>query len=470
MINCNGVSQRANLLRARKTFLFVIARAAIARAAIAFAVIACAAIGDGQMNVASARPAGDDQQRLFQQMARQPTNYEVTFAYVRAATANGDYEAAIGALERLVFYNADLPRVKYELGSLYYRLGSYDIAARYFHEALASPKLDAETKRRIEAYLPNAEKQLQQSRLSALVQTGVRYQSNANFGPSGDTVRLGSQDLALLPQSTHRPDGNAYEIVGLSHDYDLDDQRGDTLETRLATYSSQQFQFHDLDVNLFDLSFGPRMPIMSEALPGATLKPYAVGGMTWVGGAPYVSSEGAGLQASLPLAARWTVGPQFEWRHVDYKNSDAATSTFGTGNTFSGGVISNYKVSDQIAFESQAFYRRGTAGFDFQSYNQWTGAVALTFSVAPPIESSPYSWTLTPFGRYSRTEFDAANPYIDPGIVHVDDEWVGGLVINAPLDATLGISATVQYGYTMSTLPNYREKNFSMMVGPTVRF
>src|SRR4051794_34603931 len=62
----------------------------------------------------------------------------------------GDYEAAIGALERLLFYNPDLARVRYELGSLYYRLGSYEMAARYFKEALANPMLDRATQERIE--------------------------------------------------------------------------------------------------------------------------------------------------------------------------------------------------------------------------------------------------------------------------------------------------------------------------------
>lgn len=433
-------------------------------------VVACTAVLGAQTQSALAQNAGDEQRRLFQQMVRQPTNYEVTFAFVRVATANGDFEAAIGALERLLFYNPDLPRVKYELGSLYYRLGAYDLANRYFHEALASTKLDAETKSRIAAYLPNAEKQLQQSRLSGLVQTGLRYQSNANYGPSGGMIRLNGQDLALLPQSTHQADGNAYAIVGLSHDYDLDDERGDVLETRLAAYDSRQFRFHDLDVDLVDASFGPRIPLGLDALPGATVKPYVVGGMTWVGAAPYVSSEGAGLQVSLPLDGRLTVSPEFEWRHVDYKNSDVATSTFGTGNAFSGGLNSTLRISQDVVLESRAFYRRGTATYDFQSFQQWAGAAALTFTFAPPVKSSPYNWTVAPFARYLRTEFDQADPYVDPTAIHIDNEWVGGVVINAPLDATFGISATVQYDYTESTLPNYRQKNFSVMAGPTAQF
>ena len=46
-------------------------------------------------------------------------HYDLTYDLVRVSSRIGDYQAAIGALERLLFYNPDLARVRYELGSLY---------------------------------------------------------------------------------------------------------------------------------------------------------------------------------------------------------------------------------------------------------------------------------------------------------------------------------------------------------------
>ena len=115
---------------------------------------------------AGAQDAAAEQQRLYEHMVRQPTNYDATFAFVKVATERGDYEAAIGALERLLFYNADQPLVKYELGSLYFRLGSYALAKRYFLEARAAPDVDAATKARIEASLQVVDKELQPSLVS----------------------------------------------------------------------------------------------------------------------------------------------------------------------------------------------------------------------------------------------------------------------------------------------------------------
>jgi hypothetical protein len=71
-------------------------------------------------------------------------------------TDRGDYEAAIAALERLLYYNSNLAHVKYELGTLYFKLRSFDMAKRYFKEALVTPGLDPVTRSRIEGYLPEA--------------------------------------------------------------------------------------------------------------------------------------------------------------------------------------------------------------------------------------------------------------------------------------------------------------------------
>jgi len=182
------------------------------------------------------------QQQLFERTLREPLNHELTFEYARVATANGDFEAAIGALERLLFYNPNLTRVKYELGTLYFRMGSFEMAKRYFSDALKDPNLNPVTRERIETYLPDAEKQLQASRFSGYFNTGLRYQSNASFAPSSGALLLGGQEFALQPQVRRQSDWNWYGMLGLSHDYDLQNQRGDILETRFVGYGTHQFR------------------------------------------------------------------------------------------------------------------------------------------------------------------------------------------------------------------------------------
>src|SRR5215510_9622780 len=75
---------------------------------------------------------------LFQQMLREPANLDITFAYADVSAKLGDNEAAVAALERMLLFNPGLARVQLELGALYFRMGSYEIARTYFDKALAA--------------------------------------------------------------------------------------------------------------------------------------------------------------------------------------------------------------------------------------------------------------------------------------------------------------------------------------------
>ena len=61
----------------------------------------------------------------------------------------GDNEAAVSALERMLLFNPNLPRVELELGALYFRMGSFEMARSYFDKALAANP-PAEVKSRID--------------------------------------------------------------------------------------------------------------------------------------------------------------------------------------------------------------------------------------------------------------------------------------------------------------------------------
>ena len=71
----------------------------------------------------------------FQGILAQPSDLNNTLQYAAAASAD-DIESAIGTYEQLLFYNPTLSRVRFELGVLYFRLGSYEMARSYFQSAL----------------------------------------------------------------------------------------------------------------------------------------------------------------------------------------------------------------------------------------------------------------------------------------------------------------------------------------------
>lgn len=67
-------------------------------------------------------------EEAFQELFRDPGNLEKTFKFAELAVKVGNYETAISALERMLLVNPNLPRVRLELGVLYFRLGSYQVA------------------------------------------------------------------------------------------------------------------------------------------------------------------------------------------------------------------------------------------------------------------------------------------------------------------------------------------------------
>jgi tetratricopeptide (TPR) repeat protein len=220
-------------------------------AALAIALSLGSAVARAQTMVASA-----EYDELFRRVLREPANLDLSFRFAEAATRIGDYEAAIGALERMLFYNPNLPRVKLELGILYFRLGSYEMARSYFRGALAAPDAPLEIRGRVEGFLAEIERRLSTTQWSVYGQTGLRHQSNANAGPSSSLVRGAGLDVILDRRYVRQPDWNAFGVAAIRHVYDFENQRGDVWETSLVGYAARQFHVTRLDLGLAEIQTG----------------------------------------------------------------------------------------------------------------------------------------------------------------------------------------------------------------------
>ena len=112
---------------------------ALAVALLLGASVAAAETGSGEATPETRAQLEAEYNQAFGQMLKNPADLDVTFRFAKLATKLGNDEAAISALERMLLFNPDLPRVRFELGVLYFRLGSYDIARSYFTEARDAP-------------------------------------------------------------------------------------------------------------------------------------------------------------------------------------------------------------------------------------------------------------------------------------------------------------------------------------------
>ena len=87
-----------------------------------------------------------ERQLIFDQLIEEPTNQSNLFKYANLSIILGDLEAAIGVFEQMLIYKPDLPRIKLELGVLYFRLGEYASAKRYLDDVEKSRLSEFEEK------------------------------------------------------------------------------------------------------------------------------------------------------------------------------------------------------------------------------------------------------------------------------------------------------------------------------------
>ena len=172
---------------------------------------------------------------LFQQMLRNPANLDVTFSYADVSARLGDYEAAVSALERMLLFNPNLPRVQLELGALYFRMGSFDLARDYFERAAAN-KPPPEVRARIEEYLAQIEKAQSRHHLSGYVFLGGQYQTDANV--AGSPFILSPIGPVLLNnQFLKQASGSIFASGSLLYSYDMETQNHDTLTSPASVTS-----------------------------------------------------------------------------------------------------------------------------------------------------------------------------------------------------------------------------------------
>lgn len=92
-------------------------------------------------------------EQAFARMMENPGDIDATLHYANLATELNDYEAAIPALERILFFNPELADIRLQIGVMYQQLGSLDMAKEYFTATRNQPDAPLDVKERATAYL-----------------------------------------------------------------------------------------------------------------------------------------------------------------------------------------------------------------------------------------------------------------------------------------------------------------------------
>jgi tetratricopeptide (TPR) repeat protein len=414
-----------------------------------------------------------EQRAILARMLKDPANLDDAFRYAEISTKLNDFEAAIGALERMLFFNPNLPRVKLELGVLYFRLGSYEMAKYYFTGAIAGPATPSAVRAKVQAYLDEIEKRLNPSSFSGFVQTGARYQTNATAGPSGPLVRVFGLEGVLDQRFVKQPDWNAFAQGIAFHTLDLQTQRGDTWETQASAYTAEQFKIRRLDVNAVGVQTGPRIVLDPGQSPGTGLsvRPYVGGLLVTLEEEFYLGSGLAGGAFTWLPAPGWRVELGGDVGRREFHNTrDYSTADLQTGMMTNGYASVRGPALDGMYWQARGAILRDDARDDSQSYLQELFELFVSYESNVNLMGTTRRITLSPFVGMTWTDYGAPNPLVDPNVTRQDHERYVGLAVDTQLYGNFGLGIRVQYSRTDSSLPNFRTDDLSVSLGPTFRF
>jgi tetratricopeptide (TPR) repeat protein len=437
-------------------------------------------------------PAGDDEaslqaqkDALFQQMLRDPANLDVTFKYADVAARLGDYEAAVSALERMLLFNPDLPRVQLELGVLYFRMGSYSLARDYFERAAAANP-PPEIRGRLDQYMAEIEKGESRHRLTGYFFSGVQYQTNANV--AGSSVILSPIGPVLLNnQFTKQASGSIFGSGSVLYSYDLETQSRDTFDVTGATYLNHYFNslVSRLDLALLEVTAGPHFNF-PNALIGdkpTSFRPYAIFDEVGLGWDQYFLAGGFGLEYNQIVWRDLALKGVFEFRQKSFTN--APTRPLSTGLNGNDKLVSlqlNKPITDNSVLSLEFDYLDQSTRLPFYTNMSYAASAAYRIRYDDPLGITRYPWESS--ALVGRLWSNYASP--DPCCVtttapetvafpsgfssQLTQRWRFGVTQTWQVLPNAGIVLQLERDIISSNLPLYAYTNTSVLIGPQIRF
>ncbi|MCB1502336.1 MAG: hypothetical protein KDK07_21575 [Bauldia sp.] len=397
---------------------------------------------------------------IYQQLLIDPSDRALNRRMIEIAVELKDYDAAIGAVERLIFYDPTNAALQLEAARYYLAIKSYAVASGYLSDARALPGLSAEQIAQISDLTGDAERGARGSPWSGFGQVGMRYQTNANIG----SIQLGLNEP--FPFEKPEADWNAFALGTLGLDAFV--SRNVSVEGTLSGYYADQFKVDRLDLGFAEVVIGPRLSTDDGAL---SVRPYGLVQGILLGDAPYQAAYGGGATARWIFAPDWFVEPQFEYKQRDfYDTADYTEASNQTGQLYTYAVNFGGALSDNLGFLARAGYSNNDAITNYESYDQYFANLA--FQIAFDALGKE-GWVFSPFATVSKTDFKGiAPPETFAGFETIREEtfWGIGANLEVPLRNSIALGLGIEYNRNEANLDRDDYDNFKVVIGPQGRF
>jgi tetratricopeptide (TPR) repeat protein len=438
------------------------------------------AIGIARADGADQAALQAQKDQLFQKMLANPADLDVAFEYANVSAQLGDNEGAVSALERMLLFNPNLPRVDLELGALYFRMGSFDIARTYFNKALAANP-PPEVQQRVNQYLALIDQQLSPTRLTGTLFFGAQYQSDANVAPATSTIASPIGPVLLINQFVKMSDWNIFGTGSLLYTYDLGTQDHDTIEVTGNGLMNHYMRVNRLDLAFGEVTAGPRFryPQFSDGLiQGATLKPYAILNEVGLGYNQYFFTYGAGLEATGTVWDDIALRGFFEFRQKKFTNApDRPASTALDGNDKVFSLSATKPITANSALSAEFDYVNQSTQVDYYANHSYAVAAAYHIRYPAPDWFSQLPMETTIFGSRLWSHYEAPDPccntsptlFFSPSTRN-DRRWHFGLTQGLQVTDNIELIVQVSRDIVSSNLSLYGYTSNSIVLGPQIRF
>ena len=387
-------------------------------------------------------------QVIFEQILRDPANLDLSFEYASLSSQVGDYEGAITAMERMLIFAPGLPRIQLELGVLYYRLGSFAIAQNYLEQAVSGSNVPDVVRSRVAAYLDRIRNAQKRDKFSGSVLAGIRYQSNANSGPSSANVNLNGIGFTLNDNSVRKDDVNAFVAVTFHYDHDLQRQ-GDLFEADVLFYGAKYLDVTNLDTVVTELTLGPSFNLQRYNIDNTQLGLYGIGNFVGLDDKLYFTTLGFGARISHHTEGGSRVRAKTEFREKWYNNtSQRPTAKNRDGTRLSAEVAASSPITTKVLAHGIFRVERENVDADFFSYYQVGGEFGVTTTLTSPFTGEGTFKNVMFFdvtGGYRHTGYDEADPAINANNKQKSNELFARATLTIPVADNFTIVPQVEY-------------------------
>ncbi|MCY4237738.1 MAG: tetratricopeptide repeat protein [Rhodospirillaceae bacterium] len=408
-----------------------------------------------------ASPYGTVYDSAFKAMLQNPTDLDITFKFAMIARRAGDLEGAIGALERMLIYNRDLPIIYFELARLYAGLGSTEAAKRYYRSALRykpPPRIRAT----IEAALTRLETDSKPSSFSGSIFSGFQYQTNAIFAPDDPQVKVRGNTARLADEFLAQSDVNGIISAQLTHRYDLGRDPAVFIVSELQLYGSRQRKFDRNDIDLFSATFGPAFSLTGNTV----VRPFLRGDWILLDSATFYRSFGGGIRfnEARPGKSLSSYFVEAVLLHRDFRNS-ARSPLLDHRNGLIVSVRSGLRIKLTSSLTLNGFgkleHKVGKA--EYESFTGGNLGTTIVHRLPAPIGRR--AWNVSVTGEAGIRHYAAPDPTVDPDNNREDTNIAIAFSLGIPLNHSFSFTVQVRQSWRMSNLPNFEFDNTSFLTG-----